>query len=481
MADFKMLINGNLVKAESGKTIAAINPATGEEFARVPQGDEKEVNKAIAAARAASPVWSQTPVEQRAQALLKVGAAIRERAEEFVKLDCLNHGAPINSARNWVMGASFTFDQIAMQGQSFWADSLDLGDRGLAYVHRQPIGICALITPWNMPLNIASTKLASALIMGNTCVVKPSSVNPVTTLLLGEIIKGIADLIPPGVVNIITGSGDVAGNALASHPDIGMISFTGSSDVGKSIMTAAGKTVKRLTLELGGKNPFIVMEDANIDAAAQTGVNSQIENSGQICVSPGRYYVHEKIHDEFVAKYIALAKKVKVGDPFSPDTQMGPVVSEHQRNSIEAYLRSAIKEGAKMALGQLSPLPKPLDKGYYVMPTVLTGVTPEMKVYREEIFGPVACIIKYSDKDNVIKMANDNRYGLAASVWTKDIKKGNKAAQAIQAGTTWINDHMGFFGLLPGGGVKESGIGKENSNKGLDEYCEMNSIYINMA
>jgi acyl-CoA reductase-like NAD-dependent aldehyde dehydrogenase len=355
-----------------------------------------------------------------------------------------------------------------------------LGDVGLAYVHRQPIGVCGLITPWNMPLNIACTKLASALIMGNTCVLKPPSIDAITTMMLGDIINGIAE-IPPGAVNIITGSGDEVGNAMSSHPDIGMISFTGSSDVGKSIMTAAGKTVKRLTLELGGKNPFIVLADANLDAAAQTGVNSQAENTGQICVSPGRYYVHEKIHDEFVSKYIALFKKVKAGDPFSPDTRMGPLVSEHQRNSVEAYIRSAIKEGAKLALGQLSPLPKPLDKGYYAMPAVLTSVTPKMKVYREEIFGPVACIIKYSDKDDVVKMANDNTYGLAASVWTKDIVKGLKIAHALQAGTVWVNDHMGFFGLLPGGGVKESGIGKEHTPKGLDEYCEMNAIYVNMA
>lgn len=481
MTDFKMLINGKLVKAGSGETIPAINPATGEEFARIPEGNEKEVDMAVAAAQEALPAWSQMPVQQRTQALQKLGVAIRERAEDLAKLDTLNHGSPIVKSRNWVMGTSFTFDEIAMQGQSVWADSLDLGDIGLAYIHRQPIGICALITPWNMPLNVLATKLASALIMGNTCVVKPSSINAATTLMLGEIIAGMADMLPAGVVNIITGSGEVAGNALASHPAIGMISFTGSSEVGKSIMAAASKTIKRLALELGGKNPFIVMGDADIDHAAMVGAIVQTENSGQICVSPGRYYVHESVHDEFVNKYIAAANKITVGDPSDPGTQMGPVVSKHHRDSIEDYIRSAIKAGAKMALGQLGPLPRPLDKGYYIKPTVLTGVTPGMKVYSEEIFGPVAVIIKYSDKDDVIKMANDSKYGLSGSVWTKDIKKGIKMAHAIQAGTVWVNDHMGFHGLLPMGGVKESGIGKEGSNKGLDEYCEMNSIYVNMA
>jgi acyl-CoA reductase-like NAD-dependent aldehyde dehydrogenase len=244
-------------------------------------------------------------------------------------------------------------------------------------------------------------------------------------------------------------------------------------------MSAASRTVKRLTLELGGKNPFIVMEDANIDSAAKVGVSAQTDITGQVCISPGRYYVHEKVHDEFVEKYIAAAKKVTVGDPFDQNTQMGPVVSEYHRNSIEAHIRSAIDEGAKLALGKLSPLPKPLDKGYYVLPTVLTGVTPKMKVYREEIFGPVACIIKYFDKDDVIAMANDNTYGLSGSVWTRDIVKGIKTAHAIQAGVVWVNQHMGMSGL-PQGGVKESGIGKEGGSRGLDEYCEMNSIYINM-
>ena len=472
-----MLIDGELVEAESGKTFPVMNPATGEEFARIPVGDQKEVNRAVAAARKAFANWSQLPLERRAEALRKLAAAVRGRAEDLIKLDCLNHGTPINTSR--VRGTILALERAATQSQSLSAEILDLGNRGFAYIHRQPIGVCALITPWNVPLNQVVNKMAPALIMGNTCVIKPPSIDSATTLVLGEIIAGLRDVIPPGVVNIITGPGEVTGHALASHPDVGMISFTGSSEAGKSIMSAASRTVKRLTLELGGKNPFIVMEDANIDSAAKVGVSAQTDITGQVCISPGRYYVHEKVHDEFVEKYIAAAKKVTVGDPFDQNTQMGPVVSEYHRNSIEAHIRSAIDEGAKLALGKLSPLPKPLDKGYYVLPTVLTGVTPKMKVYREEIFGPVACIIKYFDKDDVIAMANDNTYGLSGSVWTRDIVKGIKTAHAIQAGVVWVNQHMGMSGL-PQGGVKESGIGKEGGSRGLDEYCEMNSIYINM-
>lgn len=480
MSDYKMLIDGKLVEAESGNTVPVINPATGEEFAKIAAGSQKEVEKAVAAARKAFPIWSEKPLQQRADALRKISSAVLEKAEDLTKLDCLNHGTPISMSRNWTMAVSSMIESTATSSQSLAAESIDLENSGLAYTHRQPIGICALITSWNTPLLQAASKMAPALAMGNTCVIKPPSINSATTLVLGEIIAKLSDIIPPGVVNIITGPGEVVGSALASHPDVSMISFTGSSEVGKGIMTAAGKTIKRLSLELGGKNPFIIMEDADPDSAAQVGVNAQYINTGQICVSPGRYYVHEKVHDEFVEKYTASAKKVIIGDPFNEKTQMGPVVSETHRNSIEAHIRSAIEEGAEMALGQLSPLPEPLDRGYYVKFTVLTGVTPKMKVYREEIFGPVACIIRYSDKDDVIAMANDNNYGLASSVWTKDIARGIKAAHAIQAGTVWVNQHMGMGGL-PMGGVKESGIGKESGSRTLDTYCEINSIYVNMA
>jgi acyl-CoA reductase-like NAD-dependent aldehyde dehydrogenase len=473
MSKWRMLIGGELQKAASGKTYPVINPATGEEFDRIPIGGEVEVEKAIAAARRAFPEWSQKPIQERAEALQKIGAALRERHEEIAMHDCLDHGTPITVARNYTMEASCDFDRAAAVGQSLASDALDMGNDGLAYVHRKPVGVCALITPWNVPLWVAASKIGSALIMGNTCVLKPPSIDSITSLILGEIIASLSDIIPPGVVNIITGTGEVAGNALASHSDIDMVSFTGSTEAGKSIFTAAGKTVKKLCLELGGKNPFIVMADANIDIAAAIGAQTQTENTGQACISPGRYLVHETVYEEFIEKYVTEVTKVVVGDPLSLNTTMGPVVGDHHRNSIEAHIKSAVDEGAKLTLGQLGPLPKPLDKGYYVLPTVITGVTPKMKVYREEIFGPVACITRYCDNDDVIAMANDNNYGLAASVWTRDIEKGMKAANAIEAGTIWVNTHMGMWGL-PMGGNKESGVGKEEP----EAYCDKNSIYV---
>lgn len=473
MTTWKMLIGGELVEAASGTTAPVIDPATGEEFERIPMGDQKEVDAAVAAARAALPGWSRTPIQARAEALTAIASAIRERVEEIAQLDCLDHGTPITIARGYTDAAVSDFDSAAAAAQSLEADALDMGSGGLAYVHRQPIGVCALITPWNVPFWVATTKVSSALLMGNTCVLKPPSIDAATSLVLGEIIAGLSDVIPAGVVNVITGRGEVTGNALASHPGVDMVSFTGSTATGKSIFTAAGSTVKKLCLELGGKNPFIVMADADIDVAAATGAQTQTENTGQVCISPGRYYVHEDVYDDFIEKLIAEAQKVVVGDPRDEATTMGPVVGEQHRNAIEEHIRSALAAGAELALGGLSPLPEPLHRGYYVLPTVLSGVTPDMRVYREEVFGPVACITRYSDRDDVVAMANDNSFGLTASVWTRDLEKGIKTANAIQAGTVWVNTHMGMWGL-PMGGVKQSGIGKEDP----EAYCEKSSVYV---
>jgi len=481
MSDYKMLINGELVEAESGNSILVVNPATEEEFATVAGGSSAEVDKAVAAAKNAFPVWSQTPIQQRADALRKVAAAIRAKVEDLAMLDCLNHGTPIMQARGMTMGEAANFEKAADDSKVLWSESVDLENGNLAYTHRQPIGIVAVITPWNVPLMIGTDKLAQALVTGNTCILKPPSIDSATSLVLGEILAELSDMIPPGVVNIVIGPGEETGHAIAAHPDVRMIGFTGGTEAGKSIMRAAGVNVKRLNLELGGKNPFIVMEDADIDLTARMGVMAQANNTGQVCTSPGRYYIHEKVYDEFLEKYIAEAKKVIVGDPLDKATQMGPVVSKVHRDSIEAHIRSALDEGAKMELGQLSPLPAPLDKGYYVKFAVLTGITPQMRVYREEIFGPVACFIKYSDKDDVIAMANDNTYGLSGTIWTRDIAKGIKAAHRLQAGNVWINQNSGIANRhLPSGGVKESGLGKDRGRNGLDVYCEVNAIYVNM-
>jgi len=483
MSDYKMLIGGELVEAESGKTFPVMNPANGEQFATIPLGDRKDIEKAVAAAKKAFPGWSQVPTQARADALRQLAAGLRARMEEIIKLEIQNHGTLAPVARGMMMGVPATLERVAAASQSLWEESSSdmMSNRGsIAFIHREPIGICALITPWNVPLMQAVSKLAPAMVMGNTCVIKPPSIDSATTLILGEIIAKLSNIIPPGVVNIITGPGGVTGNALAVHPDIARIDFTGSSETAKAIMAAAAGTLKRLSLEAGGKNPFIVMEDADIDHAAMTAVMGQTANSGQICISPGRYLVHEIVHDEFVEKWVAAARAVTVGDPMDPAARMGPLVSGEHRDRVEGYIQSAIQEGAKMVTGQTGLLPKPLDKGYYVLPTLFTGVTPNMKVYREEIFGPVACITKYSDRNDVAAMANDNNLGLSASIWTRDLAKGIRTAYQVQAGTIYVNDNM-VMGALHFGGVKESGLGKEGGQRGFDEYCEMKAVYVNIV
>jgi betaine-aldehyde dehydrogenase len=322
-------------------------------------------------------------------------------------------------------------------------------------------------------------KLGAALSVGNTCVIKPPSVDSMAALKLGELIEEVG--FPPGTVNIITGPGHLVGNALASHPGIDMISFTGSCDTGKSIMAAASQTVKRLTLELGGKNPFIVLEDADLEMAVQKGVRSSYANSGMICASPGRYYIPEKYYTEFVDRFVELSKKWIVGDPKDEKTMMGPLVSAEHRDSVESYIRIGQDQGAKLALGGQRPTQAPMDRGFFVTPTIFTDVTQEMQIAREEIFGPVACMLRYSSEEEVLALANDNAFGLSASVWTRDVTKAVRFANDLQVGAVWINDHLTIAPEMPWGGFKESGIGKENSLVGLKEYTQLKLIAVNLS
>jgi acyl-CoA reductase-like NAD-dependent aldehyde dehydrogenase len=287
--------------------------------------------------------------------------------------------------------------------------------------------------------------------------------------------------LPEGAVNIITGPGSTVGNALATHPGVDIISFTGSCETGKEIMAAASQTVKHLTLELGGKNPFIVLEDADLEATVAKAVISSYANAGMVCASPGRYYIPQRLYAEFVDRFVALSKKWVVGDPTDEKTMMGPLVSAEHRDSVERYIRIGVEEGAKLALGGQRPTQAPLDKGFFVPPTVFTGVTQNMKIAREEIFGPVACMLSYTDEDEVLKQANDNVFGLCASVWTRDINKAMRFANELEAGAVYINDHLTIFPEMPWGGFKESGIGKENSVIGLKGYTQLKLIAVNLA
>jgi acyl-CoA reductase-like NAD-dependent aldehyde dehydrogenase len=480
MYSFKMWINGEFVEAESGKTYSVVNPATEEEIAQLPLGDKADVDKAVAAAKAAFPIWSKKAQAERSLILSKAADILLDYSEELGKLECLDHGIPINSALWMGKMPGLAIGGAAEMAKNVMGEMAPRSSSALIYMQREPIGVCALITPWNVPLIMASSKLSACLAVGNTCVLKPPSIDSLSTLKLAEALA--KSELPKGVVNVITGSGGSVGEALATHRDVRMVSFTGSSETGKRIMELGSCNMKRLTLELGGKNPFIVLEDADIDAAVQCAVHSSFYNGGQICASPGRYYLHEKIYEEFVVKFTAAAKKVIVGNPMDPKTQMGPVVSREHRARIENYIKSGVEQGAKLVLGGKRPTTPPLDRGYYVMPAVFTGVTLDMKIGREEIFGPVACIMdKFSSEEKVLESVNDNNYGLGGSVWTKNAARGMRLADGIHAGVVWINEHMLMSQAIPWGGIKESGIGRENTPLGLEEYSQLKVVYVDLT
>jgi betaine-aldehyde dehydrogenase len=345
---------------------------------------------------------------------------------------------------------------------------------------REPIGVCAAIVPWNAPLVMAILKMSQAIAVGNTCIIKPPSVDSLTTLKFGEIIA--KSELPPGTVNIVTGPGGTVGQALSSHPGVGMVSFTGSCEAGKAIMAAASQTVKRLVLELGGKNPFIVLEDADLDFTVPRAVGYSLANGGMVCASPGRYYVHKKIYDEFVERYVEGFKKHIVGLPTDPKSMMGPMVSAEHRDRVEGYIKSGIEEGAKLVYGGQRPTEPPLNKGYFVMPTVFTHVGQNMTIGREEIFGPVGCIMEpFTSEEEVLKLANDSPFGLGASVWTRNVPKGIRYAHEICAGAVWVNDHMIVGSELPWGGFKESGFGKEDGVRGLKEFTQLKQIGVDLS
>jgi acyl-CoA reductase-like NAD-dependent aldehyde dehydrogenase len=403
---------------------------------------------------------------------------MKEHVKELAEIDMLDHGSPRDFANMFAQGVAQHFvEAVELAKMVMGPGEIRNTPNVLAYLQREPIGVCGLILPWNVPLMVTA-KIASALAVGNTCVVKPASVDSLPALKIAEILAE-HDL-PPGAVNILTGPGDVIGGAISSHPGVNMIAFTGSCETGKAIMQAASHTVKRLFMELGGKNPFIVLADADVNAAVEKAAFVAYTNTGMVCGSPGRYYVHESIYNEFIEKFVAASKKVVVGGPDNPKTMIGPVVSAEHRDKVEGYIKSAIKEGAKVMLGGKRPTTPPLNKGFFVMPTIIADVTPDMTVYREEIFGPVACIVKFSSEEKVIEQANDNPFGLSASVWTKNLAKGRRIANRIQAGTVWVNSHMEWMPELPWGGFKESGTGKEGGVMGLQEYTQVKVITLDM-
>ena len=469
--------------AESGQTSPSINPATGEVIAQISMGGVTEVDLAVAAARSAFPVWSNIPVDQRSKILMRIAESMEAHLQELIDIHVLDHGSPTYVAKLFAQTIPAHFRYAAEVSKTIMGlTGLKPGlSNGLSYVRREPLGVCAGITPWNVPFMV-TTKIAAALATGNTCIIKPPSIVSLPALKIAEILSDCTEL-PPGTVNFITGPGSTMGESLASHPGVDMVAFTGSNETGQAIMSAASNAIKPIFLELGGKNPFIVLEDADIDQAVAKAVPSQYFNSGMVCAASGRFYVHEKIYDDFVSKFLSETRKMVVGPPTDQKTKMGPLISAGHRDQVESYIRLGQEEGARLALGGERPIDPPLDKGFYVKPTVFTHVGQQMRIGREEIFGPVACIMEpFNSDDQAIAMANDNIYGLLANIWTRNTAKGIRLAEKIDAGTVRVNGGVGSFGgELPWGGFKASGFGKEGSRFGLEEYTRIKTISIDTS
>jgi phenylacetaldehyde dehydrogenase len=475
----KILINGKWVEAASGKTFATYNPATGEVLARVAEGDREDIDRAVKAARNAFETgqWSQLTASERGRAIWKLADLLEENLEEFAELESLDNGKPIKIARAAdVPLAVDVFRYFAGWATKIEGNTIPIsvpyapGAKFLAYTLREPVGVVGQIIPWNFPLLMAAWKLGPALATGNTVVLKPAEQTPLTALRLGELIQEAG--IPDGVVNIVPGYGETAGAALAAHPGVDKVAFTGSTEVGKLILQAAAGNLKKVSLELGGKSPNVVFADVDLDAAIAGAASAIFFNHGQCCCAGSRLYVENKVFDQVVEGVAQHAKKINVGSGQDESTDMGPLVSAEQLNRVCGYLESGLSEGAKAVVGG----GRHGDKGYFVKPTVLVNTTEKMKVVREEIFGPVVTAIPFSDPAELVTQANDSVYGLAAGIWTRDISKAHRLASQLRAGTVWINCYNIFDAALPFGGYKQSGWGREMGHEVLEQYTEVKAV-----
>ncbi len=476
---FRMLIDGVWREAESGKRYTRSSPAHDVAVSETPLGDAPDADLAVAAARRAfdDGRWSGLPGADRAAVLMKAAALIRERRDEIALLETLETGKPITQARGEVDGAAGIFDYAAGQARALHGDSFNnLGETMLGLVTREPIGVVAVITPWNFPFFILSERVPFILAAGCTVVSKPSELTSGTALLLGQILLDAG--LPKGVFNVVTGLGPTVGARMAEHPDVDMISFTGSTPVGRSTLKASAGNMKKVGLELGGKNPQVVFADADLDAAADGVVFGLVFNAGQCCVSGSRLVVERSIADDFAARVVEKIGRLRIGDPLDETTQVGAIVDTRQFEKILGLIDEGKKDGARLLCGGAALT---TEKGRFVAPTVFANATRSMSITREEIFGPVLSVLPFDTFEEAITIANDTSFGLAGSVWTKDINKALKTMRKLQAGRVWINCTIAGGPELPIGGFKQSGIGRETGKYGVEEYTQIKSTHIELG
>jgi acyl-CoA reductase-like NAD-dependent aldehyde dehydrogenase len=475
----KLYINGEWRLAETGQLIDVINPATEEVIASVASAGSGDVDAAVAAARAAlEGPWSRLPARERGRIIWQIGERLMARADEIARLETLHNGKPISESRSIeIPAAAECFQYYAGWADKIHGETIPVKGAYLTYSLREPVGVVAAIVPWNFPLLLTAWKVAPALACGNTVIVKPATQTPLTALALAEVAAEVG--LPPGVLNVLTGPGSSIGAALVAHPGIDKIAFTGDTGTGKGIMRNSAETLKRITLELGGKSPNIVFPDADIEAAVRGATTGIFYGKGEVCAAGSRLLVDRRIKDEFIDKVSARAKKMAPGDPMDPKTRFGAISSRKQMETVLRYIDIGKREGASLVAGG-SRTDIGTGKGYFVQPTVFANVEPSMTIAREEIFGPVLATIDFADVDEAIARANDSEYGLAAAVWTRDIKKAHYVAHRLQAGTVWVNTYNIYDTAASFGGYKRSGFGREMGVHALEHYTQLKTVWIDL-
>ncbi len=474
-------IGGEDTEPSGGDYFETVNPATGEVLARVARGTGADVDRAVDAARTCfeSKEWKKLSGFRRGELLFKLSELINREAKRLAELESKDNGKPFKEALAVDLRSTAEyFKFFAGVAGKIRGNTIEVPGRFFNYTLVEPLGVCGAIIPWNYPILMAAWKIAPALAAGNTVVLKPAEQTPITAVELAKLIKEAG--FPDGAVNVVQGYGEEAGAALAGHPGVDKIAFTGSTETGRLVAKAATVNHKKVTLELGGKSPNIVFEDADLDLAVKRAVPGIFSNAGQMCVAGSRILVQESVYEEFVEKFVERAKALKVGDPFDEDTVIGPLITEEHRSRIESYVKAGIEEGAKLLCGGKRPDDPALSRGFYFLPTVFADARNDMKIACEEIFGPVATIIKFRTEEEAVAIANDSIYGLAAGIWTRDVAKAHRITRELKAGTVWVNTYLPMAPSAPFGGYKQSGYGREGGFEVIREYTQVKNVWVQL-
>jgi 2-hydroxy-2-methylpropanal dehydrogenase len=477
-ADKRMYIGGEWVESSSGQRFESENPATGEVLGTVPRGNAADIAAAVAAAKAAFPAWRDTAPDERGRWLLKLAMALRGHAEELALLLARESGHYLGKAQGLVEFTAQNLEYHAGLADKARGATIPTGPGRLALTRLEPVGVTGHIIPWNYPLFLIARSVAPALALGNTAVVKPAEQTPLITVAFAEIVEEVG--LPAGVFSVVTGYGEEAGAPLAAHEEVRSITFTGSVPTGQIVMKAAAAHMAKLCLELGGKSPVIVFPDVDVETATEVAMQGVLSRCGQVCIAGSRFFVHRDIHDQVVARLAERFAAVKLGDTLDPATEMGPLVSREQLERVAAYVEIGKREGAKLLVGGARPGDPQLQKGHFYLPTLFVDVTNDMRIAREEIFGPVLCVLPWDDEEEVIRQANDSPYGLAAAVWCNDTTKAIRTATRLEAGGVFVNEWLGEDFKAPHGGYKLSGIGREDGLECIPHYTEVKHIAINL-